>query len=125
MKRSRLERRTPPPRGGRIKPKKRSAKEFRRIYGSVARVQWIAARPCVGCGRGPCEGHHIANDGISRKAHHSLIVPLCERCHDELHDHGALTFELAHRVCLAVEAERTHKAWYEYERGQPFHAAPE
>lgn len=91
------------------------------MYGTIARVQWVAARPCVGCGGGPCEGHHIINDGMSRKAHHSTIVPLCERCHDELHDHGKLTFELAHRVCLSVAAEETHRAWWLHEHGQPFH----
>lgn len=112
-----------PKRSGKIKAKPRTASEFKRVYGSLARVRWMNEQSCVACEGGPCEGHHIVNGGMSKKAHHSLIVPLCDRCHDELHDRGKLTFEAKYRVSLATLAEQTAKAWYELETGTPWHLA--
>jgi hypothetical protein len=82
MKRSAMKPRSVPlKRGGRIKPKKRSAAEFTRIYGSKARVAWIKAQPCLVCHRSPCDNAHTVTGGTGRKAGFETIVPLCRRCH--------------------------------------------
>lgn len=118
-----LARGRPMKRGGRIKPKKRSADEFKRVYGSAERVAWIKTLPCVGCRNTSHDGHHIAGDGIGRKEHHSLIVPVCRTCHQYIHNHGARAFESMYRVSLATAAEQTAKAWYQLETGLPWHSA--
>lgn len=106
---------------GRIKPKKRSASEYARIYGSEARVEFVKAIPCVGCGRSqpfvPIENAHIENDGLSRKAHYTKIVPLCGRfapkfsCHERMHNHGREDLELWSGKNLEIEAARIEKLW--------------
>lgn len=71
----------------RIKPKKRSASEFQRIYGSKARVAWVKAQPCVCCESvtGRNHNHHIRSGGMGRKADCETIVSLCPTCHTEHH----------------------------------------
>lgn len=132
MKRSPLPPRTKPiprgkapKRGGKIKPKKRSASEFARVYGSAERVEWIKSQRCIGCRNPATDGHHIATGGMGRKAHHSTIVPTCHVCHLYIHNHGARAFEAMYRITLAVAAESTHRAWYLHAHGHPFHDAPE
>jgi hypothetical protein len=50
----------PMQRGGRIKPKKRGAADFARIYGSPQRLEWVKALPCLArellSRPGECEG---------------------------------------------------------------------
>lgn len=90
-----LARRSPMKRGGRIKPKKRSADDYARIYGSPERVKWIASRPCACCGGGPCQGHHVVNGGAGRKADARFVAPLCAACHRQYHDTGCVTIARA------------------------------
>lgn len=76
--------------------RKNMTKDFARVYGSEARVDWIRGLPCLGCGRGPCENAHTATGGMGRKAGAETIVPLCQMCHHVLHQHGVTTFERNH-----------------------------
>lgn len=86
---SKLERGPGPKRKSRIKPKARSASEFRRIYGSRARVQAIKAMRCTvpHCPEGSCHNAHLENGGMGRKAGWDVIVPLCPKHHAQL-DNG-------------------------------------
>jgi hypothetical protein len=74
-----------------IKPKRRTASEFRRIYGSKERVRRMKMRPCDGCGRVPTEewpndNAHTENGGMGRKAGWETVVTLCKPCHYLLDD---------------------------------------
>jgi hypothetical protein len=88
-----------------------SRAKLEREYGSVERIAWISALPSVVSGRGPCVNAHTATGGVSRKAHHSSIVPLTVAEHDELHQHGQQTFEAKYRISLRDEAARVQAAW--------------
>ncbi len=107
------------------KPKAEVDAKFAREFHSETRLDWIASLPCTACGGGPCENHHISTGGMSKRAHYSLIIPLCFTHHREWHTIGRDSFAAKYGINPAVEAERIAKAWYEYDLGQPFHAAPE
>jgi hypothetical protein len=85
--------------------------KLEREYGSAARIAWVSALPSVVSGHGPCVNAHTATGGVSRKAHHSSIVPLTVAEHDELHQHGQQTFEAKYQVDLRGEAARVDAAW--------------
>ena len=80
--------RTPLKRTGRIKPKRKTAEDFGRVYGSKDRVEFVKGLACVSCGRGPCENAHIRSGGMGRKADFRDIVPLCQTCHRLQHQRG-------------------------------------
>lgn len=70
-----------------IKKRARKPSEFRRIYGSRARVAVVKRLPCAICLCSPCDNHHTRNGGTGRKAGWETIVPLCtgpEGCHAEM-----------------------------------------
>ena len=71
----------------------RKAKAFARAYGGAERVRWIQSQPCILCSQSPCENAHVTGGGAGRKADARWIVPLCHRCHAELHTIGQKTFE--------------------------------
>ena len=108
-----------PKRSGRIKPKKRSAAERARIYGPAERREWIRTQPCIACGEvGFSENAHTATEGMGRKAHYSMIVPLCgslwsivQNCHGELHRIGIKSFEEKYGVDLQKAAAETEAKW--------------
>lgn len=105
-----MKRGTPLKRTGRIKPKKRSASEFRRIYGSRKRVEAIKAMPCTvpNCPGGPCHNAHTENGGMGRKAGWETIVPLCPGHHATL-DNGigsVSAFDSMYGTDLAATAAR-------------------
>lgn len=128
---SRLPRSAPPkrsrvkPRQTWIKPKKRSASEFARIYGSKARVKWMKLQPCVVCDWAPSDGHHTENGGTSRKGPAESIVPLCRLHHDEFHRFGVVLSggRIYARVDLRALASLTEYRWQchlrGHERGEP------
>lgn len=124
MKRSKpLTRRTPiargapPKRSGPIKAKPRPASETRRIYGSKARIRWLKAQPCYGCGRGPCDVAHVRSGGTGRKADYTETVALCSGingCHARQHRMGwweglGMTEEARTRA-----AALTEQAWQDH-----------
>ena len=90
---------------------RRSAKEFRRAYGSRERVQAIQATPCVVCGSLPSENAHVRSRGAGGGA--ADIVPLCMAHHREQHDAGIETFQERYSINLRDEARRTEVAWQE------------
>jgi hypothetical protein len=104
-------RRAPIKRGGRIKTKKRSANEFRRIYGGRARVRWIAKLPCWACGYSgdiPRQNAHTTTGGTGRKADADTVIALCPPCHGRQTSRGwlaiGLTAEGRKRAAEATEA---------------------
>jgi hypothetical protein len=97
----------------RPKRKRRSASEFARIYGSRKRVRFVAGLPCIVCNATPCQNAHTPHPsaGMGRKADAESIVPLCAKCHDELHRSGVDSFQAAHSVNLAMSALETDALW--------------
>lgn len=110
---STLARKTPLKRGGRIKPKKRSAEEFARIYHSEARVKFIKWLGCIVCGATPCDGHHTKNGGTGRKSGYETIVPLCRAHHEEVDspNSGPVTMAAKYGIDWEAEARQTHECW--------------
>jgi hypothetical protein len=93
--------------------KKRYSANWLRAYGSPERVEFVNARPCVGCltEYRLRENHHIKTGGKGRKADAKFIVALCAVCHDDLHQHGRESFEERYAVHLESEAAATERAW--------------
>ncbi|OSN08372.1 hypothetical protein AU510_04395 [Lonsdalea britannica] len=51
-------------------------------------TRWVKTQECSGCRRPADDPHHIINQGLSgtgTKPHDLFVIPLCRRCHDELH----------------------------------------
>ena len=70
----------------------RKPAEFKRVYHSVPRVEFVKALPCCVCfRRRGSENHHVRNGGMGRKAGYSTIVPLCFECHERYHRIGKLS----------------------------------
>lgn len=93
-----------------IKRKPRTVSEYRRIYGSPARVKWVKKLPCLVCSRGPCQNAHVTTGGTGRKADARFIVPLCFDHHNEHHG-GAQTFEAKYGLDLLAAAATTASLW--------------
>lgn len=110
MKRTPLKRKTKLVAKTKPKAKKRTAADFARVYGSLARVAWIAEQPCIACDAKPCENAHIRSGGTGRKSEFTQIVPLCPRCHRLQHEKGwkALGLNIAKLEYLAF---RTQFRW--------------
>lgn len=97
-----------------LKRKPRKPSEFKRIYGSRARVAWVKRQPCIvttGVCAGPIENAHIVTGGMGRKADADQIVPLCNRHHHNLHGLGRESFERLYLVSLAACAAQTEQQW--------------
>lgn len=80
MKRSGFKPRTERmPRGKAIRKRNpaRRAKELDRTHGDPDFRAWIKRRPCVVCGRTPCDAAHLKSGGTGRKDDVSGTVPLC------------------------------------------------
>jgi hypothetical protein len=75
----RIERQTPLKRGKAIRKRnpKRRAKELDRTHGDPDFRGWIKRRPCVVCGRTPCDAAHLKSGGTGRKDDVSGTVPMC------------------------------------------------
>jgi hypothetical protein len=104
--------------GGKPRPRKRSASEFARIYGSKARVAWVKSLPCVvgnGSCAGPTENAHTTTGGMGRKAEAGTIVPLCRWHHACLHGRGVGWFRHVHAIDLPTAADATERAWRAYQ----------
>lgn len=53
-------------------------------------TRWVKTQQCCGCGSPADDPHHIINSGlglggVGTKTHDLFVIPLCRRCHDELH----------------------------------------
>ncbi|GAB5506747.1 MAG: hypothetical protein Rhirs2KO_19100 [Rhizobiaceae bacterium] len=54
-------------------------------------LQFVAGQPCIVCGRGGCEAHHITFSqprALGRKVSDEFTVPLCRDHHHDLHRSG-------------------------------------
>lgn len=91
----------------------RSADDFRRIYGSPERREWVGNQPCVVCGVRLCVNAHTRTGGTGRKADYWTIIPLCHWHHAESHQ-GVKTFSAKYNLDLAVEAQLTQYRWTSY-----------
>lgn len=64
----------------------------RRRWENAKYTQWVKRQPCCGCGSQADDPHHITGNGMggmATKAHDLFAIPLCRRCHDELHANTA------------------------------------
>jgi ERF superfamily len=71
-----------PPRPATTKPIRLRDKEH---------CKFVATHPCIICGRGPCETHHLRfaqPRAMSRKVSDEYTVPVCRLHHRELHRYG-------------------------------------
>jgi hypothetical protein len=116
-----LRRGAPMKRTGRIKPRKRSASEFARVYGSRARVAWIKGLPCIACvaasplfgmpGASLSHNAHTVSGGQGRKADAATIVPLCASHHRRYDEYKApFDYEPA-RDAMKRAAARIDAEW--------------
>lgn len=92
--------------------RKRSAENFDRAYGGVAKVEWLKSQPCAVSGvRGDIECAHVKNGGMSRKADAKWLIPLATELHRLLHRIGRASFEARFLVDLERLAEETERKW--------------
>lgn len=119
-------RKRPIKKSGRVKPKKRSASEFARIYGSKKRVVWVKSLPCAvwiavelfgietRC-EGPVVNAHTVTGGMGRKADAKTIAPLCHAHHvDYDHYRGLFEDDRARRL-IQMHAAQIDARWQQRE----------
>ena len=105
---------------------KRKAREFRRTYHSLARVEFVKSLPCASCGVfGWSQNAHATGGGAGRKSGYAMILALCgpgqwmqrksdgkrvmyEGCHRLYDEHRLAGFTLDHALAAAA---RTEKLW--------------
>lgn len=67
-------------------------------------LRWVRTLPCSHCGNPEAEPHHIIGigaSGMGTKADDIHTMPLCRRCHDEVHrDQGAWLFAQVRWILL-------------------------
>lgn len=107
MRRTRLRRRNP----------ERHAERLEKDFGPLA--EFVRQLPCIVCGTQPCDPAHVRSRGACNHAwvwvypegnvHQAYeagnIVPLCRTHHNEQGHVGILSFQRAHGIDLAAEAE--------------------
>jgi ERF superfamily len=78
-----------PPQTTTVQPRRVTAKTIR--LRDKEHCRFVAAQPCVVCGRTPAEAHHIRfaqPRALGRKVSDEYTVPVCRVHHRELHDYG-------------------------------------
>jgi len=56
-----------------------------------AHLQYVTSKPCLVCGRTPCDAHHLRfaePRALGRKVSDEFTVPLCRTHHRQVHDRG-------------------------------------
>lgn len=48
-------------------------------------TDWLRQRPCCSCGGSGVQVHHRTGAGMGLRAHDHDAMPLCFRCHSDLH----------------------------------------
>ena len=76
-------------------PRKRRPGARRGPWRSEQYRRWIAARPCLICGKEPTQAAHTENNGLSSKGSDASYVPLCPHCHDVYDSRVPITPEMA------------------------------
>lgn len=52
-------------------------------------LDFVRDQSCIGCGRSPCEPHHLVPRGWREgKRNDFTSVPVCRKCHDYFERHG-------------------------------------
>lgn len=92
----------------------RKAAEWKRVYGSEERVEWISRQPSVVSGKTPCQNAHIKSGGMGRKADSCWIVALTAEEHAEIHNQGIRSFEAKYGIDLTAAAVATEMKWRAY-----------
>jgi ERF superfamily len=72
-------------------------------------LAYVAAQPCVVCGRSPCDAHHLKfaqPRSLGRKVSDEFTVPLCRNHHQQLHRHGNELAWWANLQVAPIEAAR-------------------
>jgi hypothetical protein len=113
VKRTPLKRSTPIARKSKLTAKRRTASDYKRVYGSRARVAWVKSLPCFACWEfGEIHNAHITTGGTGRKANADQIIPLCSDCHGLQHRKGwaAIGLDLEERLMLAAVVEEGWRA---------------
>jgi hypothetical protein len=91
-----------------------------------AHLEFVAALPCLVCGRTPSQAHHLRFTqprALGSKVSDEWVVPLCNLHHRALHDCGAEeAWWKAHNIDAAAEAKRL---WCERRPLQFVAAAPQ
>lgn len=89
----------------------RKRRRFVAAYHSPERVAFVQALPCRNCAETPSDNAHTENGGMGLKGPYTSIVPLCGRCHRQLHTMGRESFEAMTELDLSHEAALTEKWW--------------
>ena len=58
------------------------------MHRNVKYLQWVRTKPCCQCGNPETEPHHIIGikmGAVGMKASDIHTMPLCRKCHDNLH----------------------------------------
>lgn len=101
-----------------------NAREWKRVYGSHERVQWVKSRPCDVCGkkptwRYPSDNAHVTNGGMGRKADARWIISACTGpggCHHEMdHGIGKRALERKFDKNLKELARKVDREWQEHQ----------
>jgi hypothetical protein len=89
-------------------------KGYVRPYRSKAYLEYVSGLVCCGCGQPADEAHHVISAGIGggmgTKASDFLTLPVCRKCHDEIH-RDSKKWEEMHgsqfmHICLTHEQAR-------------------
>lgn len=66
---------------------------------SKAYLDFIRSKPCIGCGKGPTDAHHVKARGMGGGHENDFTAaPLCRECHNGYHRIGLADFERNHKV---------------------------
>ena len=77
-------------------------------------LKWVKTQPCCGCGNSADDAHHIIDTGLylggmGTKAHDFHTMPMCRRCHGELH-RDVKAWEQEHGLQISHVTACQHKA---------------
>lgn len=73
--------------------------------------EWIKSQTCYICGMYGVDPHHIKrNDGHTRRYDDTMLIPLCRRCHDSVHEKPTLE----EKFCFLLASKLLAKRWNEY-----------
>ncbi|EQA0930834.1 DUF968 domain-containing protein, partial [Escherichia coli] len=70
----------------------------RRRWVNEKYTRWVKTQPCACCGQPADDPHHLighGQGGMGTKADDLFVIPLCRKCHNELHA-GVKDFEEKH-----------------------------
>jgi len=106
LKRTRLKRKSPLKRKGRLNPINRTRKErrWRTAFGTPHRVAWMKGKGCdvPGCYRRDVECAHVTSRAAGGT--YRQTIPLCARHHAAQHSMGVKTFEALFGIDMAERA---------------------